>query len=525
MAVATTPVRAGDPVPESPVVPTDIDRWIDEILNRWPAVGLALGVVRDGEVAELQCRGLADIESGTPITDRTVFRVASISKTFTAVAVMQLVESGLVDLDRPATDYLRSYRLALADEGDPVPTVRQLLTHTAGMPESARPWHAFRPDFGESFPLSTPMPTLAEFYRGTLRLEAPPGSRFVYGNQSFATLGQIVEDVSGEPLHQYLRRMVFDPIGMTDSDLVRSEAVSGHLATGYRLGSRGPVAVEHREMVTAGAASVYSTPRDMGRYLGALLGGGANRHGRMLRPETLETMYEPQYRPDSRLPGIGIAFTRIDLGGHPAVEHGGVLPGFNSQIFVAPEDGVAVMAFTNGSPNAMFWMPAELAGLLGGLIAAPEAGIRRDVPQHPELWTGICGRYKASVGLGDARARMMLGSGAEVFVRGRKLVLRVLSPVPALYRGFELHPDDPDDPYSFRIDASGYGVGALRVVFAVSPGLPPNLYLEVMPLTLTRVSPRAGSAVWAAAAIGALGIGLGGLRLAKRGSGGGPGSA
>lgn len=94
-----------------PVTEREMEARVREILNRWPAVGLAVGVVRDGRLAFFHGHGLADTASQTPITEDTVFRIASITKTFTAIAVMQLWEQGLVDLDVPANDYLRAYRL------------------------------------------------------------------------------------------------------------------------------------------------------------------------------------------------------------------------------------------------------------------------------------------------------------------------------------------------------------------------------------------------------------------------------
>ncbi len=107
------------------------------------------------------------------------------------------------------------------------------------------------------------------------------------------------------------------------------------MATGYQLGSAAAKPVDDCEVITAGGGAVYSTPKDMARYLAALLGGGANEHGSVLKPEALATMYAPHYQPDPRVPGIGLAFSRFDLGGHLAVEHGGIIPGFNSQIFAA----------------------------------------------------------------------------------------------------------------------------------------------------------------------------------------------
>src|SRR5207249_461358 len=134
---------------------------------------------------------------------------------------------------------------------------------------------------------------------------------------------------------------------------------------------------------------VYSTPKDMARYLAALLGGGANQHGSVLKPATLATMFEPQYRPDPRIPGNGLAFFRADLGGHLAVEHDGILPGFDSQIFLAPDDGVGVMAFANGARRAMHWLTPEAGGLLEMLLGVPGAVIRTDVPQRPEIWSDL----------------------------------------------------------------------------------------------------------------------------------------
>ena len=149
------------------------------------------------------------------------------------------------------------------------------------------------------------MPSLAEYYRGGLASDAEPGTRFIYTDHGFATLGQIVEDVSGNAFDRYFREHVFEPLGMSDTDLVRSERVKSRLATGYELRSNGAKPVTDYEVITAGGGAVYSTPRDMARYLAALLGGGANEHGSVLKPATLATMFAPQYQPDPRVPGIG----------------------------------------------------------------------------------------------------------------------------------------------------------------------------------------------------------------------------
>jgi CubicO group peptidase (beta-lactamase class C family) len=420
---------------------------------------------------------------------------------------MQLCEQGLVDLDAPANDYLRAYKLIPAKESFRPATVRHLLTHTSGIPEMVRASRSLMYVFGESFKLGQPLPALADYYRGGLRLVAEPGTRFTYTDHGFATAGQIVEDVSGKPLDRYFREHVFEPLGMADTDLLRSEKVRSHLATGYNLGARGPKAVTDRQWVTAAASSIYSSPRDMARYVAALLGGGSNEHGSVLKRATLATMFEPQYQPDPRIPGIGLAFSRFNLGGHLAVEHEGVLPGFNSQIFLAPADGVGVMAFTNGARQAMFWLPAELSRMLSLLLGVPDDVIRTDVPQHPELWGDICGWYPFSAPLTDMRARSMLGAGAEVFVRRGQLMIRTLSPVPAVFRGFVLHPDDEKDPYVFRIDLSEFGIGSGRIIFTRDPGgATTRAHFDLLPMSLQKQPNIKNPRPWVTAAVGALAI-------------------
>jgi CubicO group peptidase (beta-lactamase class C family) len=490
---------------------------VAEILNRWPSVGLAVGVVRDGSLEFFQGHGIADIASGMPVTEDTAFRIASITKTFTGIAVMQLYEQGLIDLDAPANDHLRAYQLTPARAGWRPATVRHLLTHTAGLGEVLHPSDVFRPDFGESVPAGRQLPSLADFYQGGLRVHADPGSRWTYTNHGFATLGQLVEDVSGVPLHRYLREHVFEPLGMTDTELVRTNRVRSLLATGYALRAGGATPVTDREMITAGAASAYSTIRDMGRYLAALLGGGSNEHGSVLKPATLAAMFAPQYQPDPRIPGMGLAFWRATSGGHRAVEHGGILPGFHSQIFLAPDDGIGVMAFTNGARRAMLWLPGQTAGLLNHLLGVPDPTIRTDIAQHPEIWGEVCGWYSLAGRLSDARARAMLGAGLEVFAHGGRLVLRGLTPIPRLYRGFILHPDDLDDPYAFRIDLSEYGIGTARVVFGREPEAGVTAaFLEFMPMTMRQRPPAANPRRWATAALAAAAATAVAARLSRR---------
>jgi CubicO group peptidase (beta-lactamase class C family) len=400
---------------------TELRGSIDGILNRHPAVGLAVGILRDGCLDFFHGHGFADIASNTLIAEDTVFRIGSITKPFTAIAVMQLCEEGLVDLDAPANEYLRAYRLVPARAGLRPPTLRHLLTHTAGIPEARHVSDLFHPEAGpfEGRPLhlsvkfGEPLPLLAEYYRGGLRVVAQPGTAFAYSNHGFATLGQIVEDASGMTLERYFRERIFEPLGMEDTDLVRSERIAARLATGYALGSRGAEAVPDRDWTGPAGGGIYSTPRDIARFAAALMRGGANEHGSVLEPATLATMFEPHHRPDPRLPGWGLGFARAEAGTHRVVGHDGILPGFNSELLVAPEDGVGVVAFTNGSKGAFMWMETEFKRLLRHLLDVPDEVVRTDVPHHPEVWEELCGRYRLPPRISDLRGRLAIARGAR----------------------------------------------------------------------------------------------------------------
>jgi len=475
------------------------------IASRHPAVGLAVGVVRDGRLRLFHGHGMADIASGRPVTEDTVFRIGSITKTFTAIAVLQLAERGQVDLDAPAGDYLRAYRLVPAKPGHRLPTIRQLLTHTAGLPQLVYPARAFQPVLGETVAHGRRVPALAEFYRGRLHLVAEPGSQHAYSNHGYATLGQIVEDLTGQRLGCYFRERIFGPLGMTDTDLVRSGRIAARVATGYTLRAGGPQPARDIDLVAVGAGAIYSTTADMARYVAALLDGGRGERGRILEPETVAGLFAPHYQPDPRVPGVGLAFFRQELGGHLVAGHDGLVPGFTSQLSLAPHDATGVIAFTNGARHAMAWLGPEVTAVVAGLIGVPEPVIRADVPHHPEIWTDICGWYSFRGSFRDVQKWLV--AGAEVVVRHGQLTLRPVTPVLALARGVPLHPDDAGDPYVFRIDLSSFGMGTSRVVFSRSPegGAHAALHVDLGtgPVSFDQQPATRNPRYWAAGALGA----------------------
>jgi len=165
-----------------------------------------------------------------------------------------------------------------------------------------------------------------------------------------------------------------------------------------------------------------------------------------------------------------------------------------------------VMVFTNGANKADFWLPAEASRLLRRLLSIPDRTVRTDIPHHPELWDDLRGWYRLSARVTDVRLRGMMGAGAEVFVRGGRLMLRFLTPIPALARGFALHPGDDSDPYVFLIDLSDSGLDPMRAVFGQDrAGATTRICLDVMPLVLDKQPAITNPRRWAAGVAAAVG--------------------
>ena len=240
--------------------------------------------------------------------------------------------------------------------------------------------------------------------------------------------------------------------------------------------------------MTPGASGVYSTTSDMARYVSALLGGGANEHGSVLRPETLARMFEPHYQPDPRIPGMGLGFFRDEIGGHRTVGHDGIWKGFRSDMVLAPDEGIAVLALANTGWFDPRGAPVPVANaLLRHLLDLPDDTVRTDVPEHPEVWSDLCGWYSFGPGvLTDPQPRAMLGAGVEIVVRREQLTIRGQTPIPAVRKGLRLHPEG-DDPYAFRIDLSGLKLGTSPVVFSREPdGDVTALHLGLTPMSLQK---------------------------------------
>lgn len=495
------------------------DRLVGDALAAMPVPGMAVGVVHDGELVYARGFGKADIDTGRDVDTDTVFRIGSISKTFVAIALLQLRDQGLLELDDPCERHLTDWRV---ESAGPRPiTLRDMLTHTSGIGEARGVSDLWRPGGRLAWDSSKrPLPDLPSYYEGGFSAEVPAGTKWAYANHAFGTLGHVIECVSGQPFAQYMMDNVFTPLGMDSSDFLRSEHVADRLAQGYKPSRlRGLKEVEYRDIVIPAAGSIFSTVNDMGRYVAAVVGEGANGHGRVLKEDSFAELFEPQWRLDERLDfEQGLAFMLGNMGGHRVVHHGGGWHGFISFMIAAPEQDVGVVAFT----NHMSYAPYAVANmLLREVLEAPDPREQVPVPgvrEPAEVWPDLVGGYGPAPGLlTNFRTHGTFGGQVNVVVKDGHLAIRGL--VGKLARSARLYPLSDDDPLRYRavVKALDHEV-PLDVAFVRDrDGSVNTLNLEMLlPMQVHRRSALKDLRTWATALGGAAVTGLVSWRLARR---------
>ena len=300
-----------------------------------PALSVAL--VDDQRTVWAEGFGMARPEDSIPATAETVYRVGSVSKLFTDIAVMQLVERGELDLDAPLTRYLPEFRPENAS-GKAI-TLRHLMSHRAGLVRE--------PPVGNYFDPSEPSlsATVASLNRTGLVYE--PEARSKYSNAGIATVGYVLERTQGEPFPRYVERVVLQPLGMEESSFEPHPAITEDLATAYMWTYDGrSFEAPTFQLGMAPAGSMYSTVQDLGRFLSALFAGGQGASGRILKPETLQQMWTPQFGAPGQRTGFGIGFALSELEGHRRVGHGGAIYGFATELAALPDQKLGVVVVT-----------------------------------------------------------------------------------------------------------------------------------------------------------------------------------
>lgn len=301
-----------------------------------PAVAVAM--VDGDEVVWAEAFGDADPEAGTAATASTVWRVGSVSKLFTDIAIMQLVERGELDLDAPVATYLPDFRPANAF-GTEI-TLRQLMAHRSGLVRE--------PPVGNYFDPTEPSLEATVASLNETQLVYAPETRTKYSNAAIATVGRVLEVTQGTPFVEYVDRAVLEPLGMDDTAFEPRPDLEARLAAArmWTVDGRTSEAPTF-QLGMAPAGSMYTTVSDLGRFMSALFAGGEGERGRVLSRESLEAMWTPQFAAAGATTGFGIGFAVSDLEGHRRVGHGGAIYGFATELQALPDRGLGVVVVTS----------------------------------------------------------------------------------------------------------------------------------------------------------------------------------
>lgn len=300
-----------------------------------PAVSIAL--VDDGRIVWSAGFGMADPARSVPATAETVHRVGSVSKLFTDIALMQLVEKGEIDLDAPVKTYLPTF--AVKNPTDRPITLRQILSHRSGITREPPVGHYFDPTG----------PGLAETVASLNATEIvyEPTTKTKYSNAAIAVAGQVVATLRNEPFEDSVRRTVLEPMGLSRSDFRLTPELAKSLAKARMWAYDGRTfEAPTFALGTSSAGNLYATVNDLGKFLAVLMADGDAPGGRILRAGTLRDMFKVQYAPSGEKNGFGLGFAVSEFEGTPRIGHGGAVYGFATDVQLLPEKklGVAVVA-------------------------------------------------------------------------------------------------------------------------------------------------------------------------------------
>lgn len=319
-----------------------VDAFFEEKMKEYEIPGAAVAVVEHGEVVLEKSYGVSNVERNTEFCDDTTFRIASITKTFTAAALLQLVEQGKVELDEDILTYLP--KLEIENPYDEPVTVENLLTYTSGIDSSSLMELSYE---------KIEMPCgylLDEMNKKDLTVVTEPGTHIEYCSYGVVLEGCIIEAVSGESCADYIENHILNPLGMNDTTMSMEDAamsngyisMNGHL-TEYTMNGYFKLYPE---------GGLISSLRDMTKYISMFLENGSYQGQRILSAETAESMQKQAITYDELLPGMCYGFGEYDEQGVRVVGHGGYAPdGFLSQIDLYPQYESGTFVIVNQGSN------------------------------------------------------------------------------------------------------------------------------------------------------------------------------
>ena len=342
LAATVFPLGASAQITPAPrrdygAVADQLERLIDREMHAQGLPIVSIALVDDQQVVWSRGFGMVDSAATKLAGPETVYRVGSVSKLFTDVAIMQLVEQGKVDLDAPVTTYVSEFH-PHNPYGRPI-TLRQLMSHRAGLVRE--------PPIGNYFDsTSPPLAATIASLNGTT-LVYPPETHTKYSNAAIAAVGYVLERMSGKPFATALSAAVLEPLGMSMTGFEPTPALTRNLApaTMWTLDGRTFPAPTF-QLGIAPAGSMYTTVTDLARFVSALFAGGRGSNGQLLKPETIAQMWTPQFARAGERTGYGIGFRLGSLDGRRSIGHDGAIYGFATTLQALPDEKLGVIIVT-----------------------------------------------------------------------------------------------------------------------------------------------------------------------------------
>jgi CubicO group peptidase (beta-lactamase class C family) len=346
---AAGPRRAAPPA----ALAATIDATVADATRDGRTPGVSVAVARGGRIVYAKGYGLANVELKVPATTDTVYRVGSITKQFTAAAIMQLIEQGKMSLDDPIEKFLPDYPI----RGRHI-TIRHLLNHTSGIRSYT--------SLGLKFLAVTRQDLRHEDLIALFKDEPDdfqPGEKWLYDNSGYYLLGVILEKVTGDKYGEYVQRQLFAPLGLSSTIYCDVEPIVKNRASGYQIGLdkqlRNADFISMKNPFAAG--SLCSTVKDLVAWTSALAGG------KVVTAASYAQMIAPTKLADGKEQAYGFGLMPGQLEGHPQIAHGGGINGFASMLMYFPKDDVTVVVLTNSSVGASTRIATRVARAALGL--------------------------------------------------------------------------------------------------------------------------------------------------------------
>lgn len=338
--------------------------------------GMSVAVAKNGKIIWAEGFGWADLEGRVPATADTAYSLASISKTFTAVGLMTLVQAGKVDLDKPINDYLGNAKLQARVGDARGATVRRVANHTSGLGTSEQFF------YGEEERRLIPDMDLAITRYGTLYEE--PGTRWDYNNFGYGLLGYVIERVSGRPYADYMRQHVYLPLGMTHSSIDIAPGLEPFAAARY--GAQGE-RIPFYGFQEPGAAAMYSSVTDLARFGMFYLGDRLPDQREILSKESRDAMIANAIpRGANREYGLGLQV--MQYGDHVVVEHAGSMSGVKTKLSMVPAQDLVVVVASNSSSAPAIEVHDEIMKFMLPGWASPVKEPVTPPASAPQNWHG-----------------------------------------------------------------------------------------------------------------------------------------